>query len=514
MLVNSILERSAREAPDRPALVCGERRVSYGWLNKHADQLARALMARGLARGGRVAIQLENSIETVVAVFATLKAGGVFVLVNPTVKSDKLAYIVNDCEASVLFVDAGAPSMAGDTLVRMPSLTTLVLTGEGAPRVPFTRLTIERFDVLLEASSPAGEEVRTIDLDLAALIYTSGSTGNPKGVMLSHANIVAAATSINAYLGNTADDVILNVLPLSFDYGLYQIFLAFMVGASVVLETSFVYPAMLLSRISSERVTALPIVPMMAALFAKQSFEGHDLSRLRYITNTGAALPPAHIKSLRARLPHVRIFSMYGLTECKRVSFLSPDEIDTRPDSVGKAMPNVEVYLRDEQGRRIESGIGELMIRGANVMQGYWNAPEQTAEVLLEGEVPGERVLRSRDIFCMDDQGYLYFIGRTDDVIKCRGQKVSPREVENVLHAAPGVQEAKVVGVADAVLGEAVEAYVILDGTRTTSQEILRYCSQHIEDFMVPRVVHIVADLPRTTSGKAARPTAVEQLPC
>jgi acyl-CoA synthetase (AMP-forming)/AMP-acid ligase II len=255
-----------------------------------------------------------------------------------------------------------------------------------------------------------------------------------------------------------------------------------------------------------EGVTALPIVPMIAALLLKLDLGAYELRSLRYVTNTGAALPTAHINTLRERLPHVRIFSMYGLTECKRVSYLDPAEIDARPGSVGKAMSNVEVYLVDEAGRRMDHGIGELVVRGSNVMQGYWRSPEDTARVLKPGLLPGERVLHTGDIFRIDDDGFMYFQSRTDDVIKSRGQKVSPREIENVLHAIPGVAEAAVIGVPDPVLGEAIKAFVtVTRSSPLTEQDVLRQCAQALEDFMVPKWVEIVDALPRTGSGKVAR---------
>jgi long-chain acyl-CoA synthetase len=255
-----------------------------------------------------------------------------------------------------------------------------------------------------------------------------------------------------------------------------------------------------------ERVTALPIVPMIVSLLLKHDLSAYDLGALRYLTNTGAVLPPAHIGALRMRLPHVRIFSMYGLTECKRVSFLDPDDLDARPMSVGKPMSNVDVYVVNENGTLKPCGVGELVIRGSNVMQGYWRAPEDTARALRPGPLPGERVLYTGDIFRIDDEGYMYFQGRTDDIIKSRGQKVSPKEVENVLHAAAGVSEAVVVGVPDELAGEVVKAFVTLHAdAKTTDQEILQHCARHLEDFMVPKSIEIVASLPHTSSGKLAR---------
>ncbi len=229
---------------------------------------------------------------------------------------------------------------------------------------------------------------------------------------------------------------------------------------------------------------------------------------MRYITNTAAALPTRHIVDLRQRLPHVKIYSMYGLTECKRVSYLPPDELDARPSSVGRGMPNEEVYVVDESGERMTSGVGELVIRGSNVMKGYWELPEETSRRLKPGPFPGEQVLYSGDLFRMDEDGYLYFLGRKDDIIKSRGEKVSPREVENVLYELPAVAEAAVVGVEDALLGQAIKAVVTLkDGATLTEREVLAHCTARLENFMVPKLVEFRASLPKTTTGKIDKKT-------
>jgi long-chain acyl-CoA synthetase len=312
--------------------------------------------------------------------------------------------------------------------------------------------------------------------------------------------------SISSYLENTADDVILDILPLSFDYGLYQVFLAFAARARLVLERSFVYPATLLERVVNERVTALPIVPTLGSLLMRQDFSSYDLSSLRYITNTGAALPPAHIAELRRRLPKVRIFSMYGLTECKRVSFLDPDEIDQRPTSVGKPMENVEVFVAGDGGELSPTGTGELVVRGSNVMQGYWRDPEETARVLKPGPLPGQFLLYTGDTFRIDPDGYMYFEARRDDLIKSRGQRVSPKEVENVLYELPGVTGAAVVGVHDSIHGNLIKAFVsVQQGVALSEHELLRHCAERLEDFAVPRTIEFVDRLPVTDSGKILR---------
>jgi acyl-CoA synthetase (AMP-forming)/AMP-acid ligase II len=325
--------------------------------------------------------------------------------------------------------------------------------------------------------------------------------------MLTHLNMVAAATSISTYLGVRDDDVTLNVLPLSFDYGLYQVLMAFRAGACVVLERSFAYPHAVLQTVAREKVTGLPIVPTLAAMLLQLDLSKYDFSSLRYLTNTAAALPIEHIRRLRQVLPHVTFFSMYGLTECKRVAYLPPEQIDTRPGSVGKAMPNVEAYVVDESGQRVGPGVvGELVVRGSNVMLGYWEDPEATARMLRPGPLGGPPLLYTGDLFRADDEGFLYFVARKDDVIKSRGEKVSPREVENVLCSHPAVAEAAVVGVPDAVLGQAIKAFVVLKpGAAATAQELRWHCAARLEDFLVPQVVELRDGLPRSDNGKVDR---------
>jgi acyl-CoA synthetase (AMP-forming)/AMP-acid ligase II len=381
----------------------------------------------------------------------------------------------------------------------------VVMTGNGDDGAREMPEGVFHWDHLLRQFPVGGAAAkRRIDIDLAALIYTSGSTGNPKAVMLTHLNICSAATSITTYLENGPEDVILNVLPLSFDYGLYQVLMAFLAGGTVILERGFTYPKAVLDRIAEERVTGFPIIPTMSALMLQMDLSAFDFSSLRYITNTAAALPVSHITRLRKLLPHVRLFSMYGLTECKRVSYLPPEEIDRRPGSVGKAMPNEEVYIVDEAGNAVGPGIvGELVVRGSNVMLGYWKRPEETERALRPGCLPGERVLHTGDLFRMDEDGFLYFVGRKDDIIKCRGEKVSPKEVENAIAQIEGVAEAAVFGVPDPILGQAIKAVVrICTGAKLSGQDVLRCCAGRLESYMVPKYVEIRSELPRTANGK------------
>lgn len=510
MQVESFLEFSAQKYPDKVALVLENERWTYGQIEEQANRIAHSVIDAGVQRGDRVVICLPTCAEAVVAVFATLKAGAVFVVVNHSTKPEKLAFILNNCRAAVLVSWHEKLQQLSDRWQSLPHLRAVLAVGtpwewfvENAPG----KVLVDFTQIRNDGTNCGPPPKQCIDIDLAALIYTSGSTGSPKGVMLTHLNIVSAATSITTYLENTPDDIVINVLPLSFDYGLYQVLMMFKVGGRVILEESFSYPFRVIDRIMKERVTGFPIVPTISAMLLQMDLSKYEFPHLRYLTNTAAALPIHHIRQLRQSFPTVKLYSMYGLTECKRVSYLPPEQLDIRPGSVGRGMPNEEVYLVNEEGNRLGPGnTGELVVRGSNVMKGYWELPEETHKYLKPGPVPGENVLYTGDIFRTDEEGYLYFVGRKDDIIKTRGEKVSPREVEDVISACPGVAEVAVIGVPDPVLGSAIKAVVKLRaGATTTRADILRQCVVSLEDFMVPKIVEFTDAMPTTDSGKVSK---------
>lgn len=508
MLVQDFLEQTAIRLPDKTALVCNGKRLTYKEIDTMANRLANALRAHGIWRGDRVAIYLNNSIESIVAIFATLKSGGVFVVINHTTKRDKLAYILNNCRASVLITEDRKSDMVIGVTEGCPTIRLNIFIGKDSSDVKkivqqertVSKLNFTDIQAEYSAEKPSCDN---IDLDLACLIYTSGSTGDPKGVMSDHSNVVFAVSSIISYLKNREDDIVINVLPLSFDYGLYQLLMVFKFGGTLVLEQSFAYPAAILKRMVDERVTGFPGVPTIFAMLLKIDLSPYDLSALRYITNTAAALPPNHIIELRAKFPWATLFSMYGLTETKRTLYMPPEHLDERPGSVGIAIPGTEVWLEDEVGNRLDPGsTGELVVRGRHVMRGYWEDPKMTAERFRPGKIPGERLCYTGDLFRIDEQGFLYFVSRKDDIIKTRGEKVAPKEVENVLYGINGVIEAAVIGVPDPILGQVPKAILVVDSVELTESQVLAYCRAHLEDFMVPKFVEFRTELPKTTSGK------------
>jgi amino acid adenylation domain-containing protein len=508
-LLHDYLLDSARRLPGKVALVCGHQRVSYGELDQRSNALAHALHRRGVARGDRVIVFGDNTVETAVAFWAVLKANAVVSVVNPLTKADKLAYLLNDCRATALISDGHLAGVFAEAVSRSPHLRAVIVSGElGAEALAALPGGVSFAAALAEEEHHAPPPRRALDVDLASIVYTSGSTGEPKGVMLTHRNMLAAATSVSTYLGMREDDVVLAVLPLAFDYGLYQMIMSFRVGARVVLERSFTFPAAVLTQVVTEGVTGFPGVPTIFAVLAEmKTLEKYDFSRVRYVTNTAAALTGKHIDRLRQIFPAAQVFSMYGLTECKRCTYLPPADLDRKPGSVGIAIPNTELWIVGEDGARLPPGeVGQLVIRGATVMRGYWEKPEQTARKLRPGPLPGELVLFTGDYCRLDEEGYLYFVGRMDDIIKSRGEKVAPKEVENAIVDIPGVKEAAVIGVPDEVLGHAVKAFVVLEeGASLGEKEILRACQARLENFMVPKVVAFVPSLPRTTTGKISK---------
>ncbi len=505
MLLHHFLEESARRFPEKIALIQRGERWTYREIDQKANQVAYLLRAQGIHRGDRVAIFLDNSIESVVSLFGILKADAVFLMLSPLLKPSKLTYILNNCQARALITHTDKNSITSATFGSVSSLEFVLFAGN-KNKLPISNCPSPIF--WSEIDTPHTSRLApcdNIDLDLASIIYTSGSTGNPKGVMLTHLNMISAATSITTYLENVPEDIIIDVLPLSFDYGLYQVLMAFKFGGTIVLEKSFAYPYEVIKQMVKERVTGFPGVPtVFAILLQMEDLRKYDLSSLRYITNTAASLPVEHIQRLRAIFPQARLYSMYGLTECKRVSYLPPEELDRRPGSVGRGMPNEEVWIVDENGNPVGPNVvGELVVRGSNVMRGYWGDPEATDRVLRPGRLPGEKVLYTGDLFRMDEEGFLYFVGRKDDMIKTRGERVSPKEVENALYGLEGVAEAAVIPVPDEILGQAIKAFIVQrNGYSLTEKDILKHCKKELEEFAIPKFIEFRSSLPKTSSGK------------
>lgn len=458
-MMNDLLRRARQRWPTATAVDSVTGSMSYAALEARACALAAGLAARGVGTGDRVLLAASNSPDAVAAMHAIWRIGAVLSWIHPSTPERKRERLAARLAARAVLIDTDLPGLAhaGDT----------------------------------------GYAQRSAD-DLAAILFTSGSEGEPKGVMLQHGAMRAALDAIQSYLGYRSDDVVGTALPLSFDYGLYQLLLAANVGASASLLPELA----LLGKAESalRAATVLPLMPSIVALLRAANVRAWP--GLRLITSTGAALAPAQIDWLLTHFPNATLYSMYGLTECKRISYLPPEWLARKPGSIGVAIPGTRVDIVDEGGASCPAGaIGELIVKGPTLMAGYWNDPPATARALrLQG---GERALFTGDRAYRDGDGHLYFVGRSDDIIKSRGMKVAPKEVEAALLEIDGVIAAAVIGIDDAMQGQAIAAYVELaPGASLPVAVLRRQCAARLEAPLVPKYLHIVAALPRTPNGK------------
>jgi len=481
-------------------------------------QQSAALVGWGLGKQQRVAIYLPKQFETASMLLATSMAGGIFVPVNPALKAAQISYILNDCKVSILVTSQSRLNSLASILEQCHALCTVIVVDESIEQPLSTGCKVISWPSFLShAKQPAS--VRIIDSDIAAILYTSGSTGKPKGVVLSHLNMVTGAKSVAEYLDNCASDRLLAALPFSFDYGLSQLTTALVSGACCVLM-EYLLPRDVIRAMASQRITGLAAVPPLWIQLAQLDWPESINDHLRYFTNSGGKMPRATLSALRERVPNAKPFLMYGLTEAFRSTYLPPEQIDLRPDSIGKAIPNAEVMVVHPDGSACQPGEpGELVHRGALVAQGYWNDPEKTSERFkpCPGQLNGlpltEIAVWSGDTVSMDEDGYLYFVGRRDEMIKTSGYRVSPTEVEEIIYASGLAREAVVLGIPHPVLGQAiVVAAAALDEESLNCTEILNYCRREMPTFMVPAHIEEFAALPRSPNGKIDRNSLIQQL--
>jgi long-chain acyl-CoA synthetase len=503
-LVHELLEAQAGGSPDAPFLIGDGEARSFAAIDAMAAGIGAGLQADGVRAGDRVALVMANSVALVASLFGVLKAGGVFVALSPDTTIDRLAFVLADCGVSAVIADPIVRGVVEPAVRRVASVRRTFWNG------PPTSGEDRTLEALWATGAGSLHPPRLIDQDLGAIIYTSGSTGVPKGVMLTHRNLSSTARSIAAYLGNTPADVVACVLPMTHGYGLQQVLVGALVGHAVLVERSFAFPVEVMARIAEHRVTGLPGVPSMFSAIIQRSRQiaELDVSSVRYLTNAAAGLPVPHIPRLQALFPHARIFCMYGLTECTtRVAYLDPDRLADKIGSVGKAIPNLEAFVVLSDGRRAAPGeVGELAVRGSGVMLGYWQRPEETAAVLRPGAIPEDRLLLTGDLFSTDDEGFLYWFGRTDDVFKTRGEMVAPREVEGVIYEMEGVAEVAVIGVPDEMDGRAVKAFVVPHpGVALAERDVQRHCKARLPSHLVPRFVELRTSLPRSPTGKVRK---------
>ena len=525
-LLHQLIVRSAARDGDAPALAAEGKTWSYTELVRGVERFAFALCELGLARAERVAVYLDKRIEFVVSVFGAAAAGGVFVPVNPQLKSEQVAYILADCNVRILVTSRDRLAGLSAALAQCPDLRCVILVDGPDLEAPASLTpTLEVVDwhalVAAPTTTQRARPHRVIDTDMAAILYTSGSTGKPKGVVLSHRNMVSGAKSVASYLENRPGDRLLAVLPLSFDAGLSQLTTAFASGATTVLM-NYLLPRDVVTALAAGRITGLTAVPPLWIQLSQLGWPDAIATHLRYIANTGGHMPRATLDVLRAKLPHTKPYLMYGLTEAFRSTYLPPDEVDKRPDSIGKAIPNAEILVLREDGSECAADEpGELVHRGALVGMGYWNDPEKTAERYkplprrVDGAESGlvlpEIAVFSGDTVKRDEEGFLYFIGRRDEMIKTSGYRVSPTEIEEALYATGLLDEAAAFGVKHPVLGQAI--VVIATAKRAGDESdavdvtrIKRACQKTLPAWMLPAVIELRAgSLPRNPNGKIDR---------
>ncbi|HED39380.1 MAG TPA: acyl-CoA ligase (AMP-forming), exosortase A system-associated [Chromatiales bacterium] len=511
-LLPDLIFHSARIGPNRPAISRKGEGLDYAALAENTHAVAQGFLRLGLARGERVAVYLPKLLENVTSLFGATLSGGVFVPINPLLKADQVAHILRDCNVRILVTSSDRARLLAGVLAGCHDLNSVVVIKGVQKELP----DIVGAEVLSWRefmAQPASQHPhRVIDIDMAAILYTSGSSGRPKGVVLSHRNLLVGARSVARYLENTPDDRLLAVLPLSFDYGLSQLTTAFSVGASAVLM-DYLLPRDVIRTVASEAITGLAAVPSLWNQIATLPWPTDAQASLRYVTNSGGALPRSTLAALRRALPDTKPYLMYGLTEAFRSTYLPPEELETRPDSMGRAIPNAEVMVVREDGSPCPPGEpGELVHRGPLVAMGYWNDAQRTAERFrpAPGQEAGislpEMAVWSGDTVRMDEDGFLYFIGRRDDMIKTSGYRVSPTEVEEVLYASGQVGQAAALGIPHPVLGQAIVAVVSpLSGEEVDVPALLIHCKQKLPAFMVPAHIQVRQDLPNSPNGKVDR---------
>ena len=510
-LLHQLLLDQAEKTPDARALGVKTQWYDYASVANHVKRVATGLQQFGLARHERVAIYLPKTAEAVFSFFGATAAGGVMVPVNPVLKAPQVVHILKDCNVRILVTNKARYKQLQPLLSECHDLVRVIVVDSAD--VDGSTLTWNDFLGKAEQWLPPS----SIDADMAAILYTSGSTGKPKGVVLSHRNMVTGAHSVAEYLHNTADDRLLCVLPFSFDYGFSQLTTAFSVGAGCYL-LEYLLPRDIVKSVEKQGITGLALVPPLWVQLADLEWQEAG-DGLRYFTNSGGAMPTATLSALRERLPNASPYLMYGLTEAFRSSYLDPSEVDHRPTSMGKAIPNAELLVVNEEGEECQPNEpGELVHRGGLVAMGYWNDTERTAERFKPApmafkEIPTpELAVWSGDVVKRDDDGFLYFIGRRDDMIKTSGYRVSPSELEEVVYASGLISEVAAIGLAHVRLGQAVVLVVVCGDEQVFDEKaITKYCQQHLPAYMVPAKVIEKQSLARNPNGKIDRKVLTEE---
>lgn len=503
--LSGILEETASRLPDKIAIVHRNEKITYEELFNNALKLKGLIRNFNINQGDRVGIYLDKSIDQVMAMFAASMAGMTFVFINPILKKEQIEYIINDCSIKIMITNSG--------LVRKNHLVVNF-------KIIYMDETSEKkqdhfcWPILKNTLVADRTAVSGISEDIACLIYTSGSTGMPKGVVVQHRTVVEGAEIVSSYLNITESDRIISVLPFNFDYGLNQAISAVLTGATLILH-QFVMVKDLLDVLEKEKITGFAgMPPIWTKLFNDRIklTSNCNFPNLRYITNSGGKVPKILIERIRNFFPNSKLFLMYGLTEAFRSTFLPPEELDKRPDSIGKGIPNVEILVVNNKGEECAPGeIGELVHRGALITMGYWNDPEKTKSVFrknpryLAQPHMGETVVYSGDLVKKDEEGFLYYVSRRDEMIKTSGYRVSPTEVQEVLISMYGVKDAVVFGKEIETGEQIIVAVLETDLVEDQIKDILKECHKRLPHYMVPQEFYFEKEFKKTANGKIDR---------
>jgi len=509
-MIHTIIAEKAKTTPEKIVLVQGQRRVAYAELYQKIVRTASYLVNAGLKKGDRVGILSENSPEYVMAYFGVQLAGGIAVDINYQSAPREVQKIVNHCLPEVLIVEQRYAAAIAGCVNDCPSLRIVIMleqrTGKPVPSpsdLSAPRFQRCSFDEIVSHGEETAVFPEIMPRDTAAIIYTSGTTGDPKGVMLTHDNFLSNGWSIIEYLGLTEHDSVMVILPFCYSYGKSLLTTHLMVGGALVLENSFMYPDVVLKKMAEEEVSSFAGVPStFAILLNRSAIRKYRFPALRYVTQAGGPMPPQHAQELMDILPNTEIYIMYGQTEAApRLTYLEPHEVIRKAGSIGKAIPGVTIELITHEGTLSKVGEeGEIVASGKNIMSGYWHNPEETAKVLRNGK------LFTGDIARMDDEGYLYMVGRRSDMIKSGAHRISPKEIEEVVLGLAEVHETAVIGMDDPILGQTVKAIIVLkEGQALDAKAVQLHCQARLASFKIPKEVQFVPELPKTNSGKVRR---------
>ncbi len=514
-VIHDLLIKSTQKFADKPAVFFKDNKMSYQEIYVQSLKLASFLRSRGIQKSNRIAFFLEKRFEKVVTIFGISMAGGVFVPIRKLSHPHQASYIINNCDSKVLITTAQKLNTLKEFIPKLKSLKFIIILDgfEKESEINFKSIGVFYWNEIVQ--NPVTNETGlpyVISTDLASILYTSGSTGNPKGVILSHLNIISGAEKISEYLKITADDKLLSILSFGFDYGLNQLTSIFLHGGQIVLLDSL-FNTDILNTIKKHQITGLAAVATTWIQLLQSDWNKENFKSLRYITNSGGAIPKNHVREIRRRVPHVKVYLMYGLTEAFRSTFLDPELVDDKPTSMGKAIPGEEIMVLNERNEKVNANeTGELVHRGVLVAQGYWGDPELTSirfrpNPLQPKEVPNrEMVVFSGDYVRIDESGFLYFIGRKDEMIKSAGYRISPTEIEEVIYKSKKVKDAVVLGIPDETLGHKIRAVLSLtDNSSFTLEDLQLFCKSHLPLYMIPQELDIRNEIPRNSNGKLDR---------